>query len=261
MDEHRSAARSAPRVALVTGGARRIGAALVARLAELRYAVVIHASARAADEAEHAAQRLRETGSRAAVVVADLADAEATGALIARAAAPFGALTLLVNNASIFEFDDSTTFEATRFDRHMAINLRAPILLATRFAAQASSEDPSIVNILDQRALKLSPLYLSYTLSKAGLVTATTTLAQALAPRVRVNAVAPGPVLPNVNEGDARFVAEAAQVPLARPVPLEAIADAVEYLARARLVTGETIAVDGGQRIAWRTPDVIASMA
>ena len=256
MDEHRPATR----VALVTGGVRRIGAALVARLASRGYAVVIHASARAANEAEHAAQRLRDGGAQAAVVVADLADADATTALIAQAAAPFGALTLLVNNASIFEFDDSATFEATRFDRHMAINLRAPLLLATRFAAQASGDDPSIVNMLDQRALKLSPLYLSYTLSKAGLAAATTTLAQALAPHVRVNAVAPGPVLPNVNEGDARFAAEAAQVPLARAVPLEAIADAVDYLAGARLVTGETIAVDGGQRIAWRTPDVVASM-
>ena len=143
----------------------------------------------------------------------------------------------------------------------MAVNLRAPLLLARRFAEQASGEtDASIVNILDQRVLAPNPLYLSYSLSKAALAAATVTLAQSLAPGVRVNGVAPGPVLPNAHEGTAIFDAEVAEVPLARAVSVEAIADAVLYLANARHVTGQIIAVDSGQHLSWRTPDVLASL-
>lgn len=253
--------RTPMKIALVTGAARRIGATLAERLAQRDYAVVVHTSARSQNEACALVQRLRDGGTRASFVVADLAQADEAEGLIDTAAAAFGPVTLLVNNASLFEADDIATLDAALFDRQVAINLRAPLLLAKRFAAQANADDDSsIVNILDQRVLAPNPLYLSYTLSKAGFATATAILAQALAPNVRVNAVAPGPVLPNAHEGLARFEAEVAQVPLARPVPPAAIADAVEYLAGARTVTGQIIAVDSGQRLAWRTPDVLASM-
>lgn len=249
------------RVALVTGAVRRVGAAIVERLARRGFAVVIHASARSGEEAKDFAAALRGRGSQADHVVADLGDGAEAEALVARAANCFGPLDVLVNNASIFEADEIGTFTLARFDRTQAVNLRAPLLLAQRFALQARADrDPSIVNLLDQRVLSPNPLYLSYTLSKAGLAMATTVLAQTLAPHIRVNAVAPGPVLPNANEGGARFEAEVAEVPLRRAVPLDAIADAIDYLVDARSVTGQTIAVDSGQRLAWRTPDVLASM-
>ena len=139
------------------------------------------------------------------------------------------------------------------------MNLRAPVLLARRFAAQAdAADDPSIVNIVDQRVLKLTPQVFSYTLTKSALHTATVTMAQALAPAIRVNAVGPGPTIANIHDGEAGMAKEVAGVPLARGVPAADIADAVLYLARARSVTGQTIAVDSGQSIGWLTPDVVA---
>ena len=249
------------RVALVTGGSRRIGAAIAEALAQRGHAVVVHSSARSASDAGCLVQRLSKNGVRAASVVADLADAVSTPSLIGEATEHFGPVDILVNSASIFEADTIGTLDAAMFDRHAAVNLRAPLILARAFAKQADAAfDPVIVNLLDQRVFAPNPHYLSYTLSKAGLAAATTILAQALAPTIRVNAVAPGPVLPNANDGDARFEAEAANVPLARAVSLTAISDAVLYLVAARNVTGQTIAVDSGQRLAWRTPDVLASL-
>lgn len=251
--------RSDDRVALVTGAVRRVGAAIVERLALRGLAVVIHGSPRSEPDAVHLAQKLRDRGLRVRHVIADLGAAPDVDALVPRARDCFGPLDILVNNASIFEDDAIEGFTAERFDRCLAVNLRAPLQLARDFALQADGRrDPSIINILDQRILSPNPLYLSYTLSKAGLATATVVLAQGLAPRIRVNAVAPGPVLPNAHEGNARFEAEVAEVPLQRSVPLDAVA--IDYLVDARHVTGQTVAVDSGQHLAWRTPDVLASM-
>ena len=253
--------RSEARAALVTGAVRRVGAAIVERLASRGFAVVIHGSARSEADAAGLAQALRDRGFHVRHAVADLAESSGVETLLRQGTECFGPLDVLINNASIFEDDAIETFAPERFDRLIAVNLRAPLMLAQGFAAQADGRsDPSIVNILDQRVLAPNPLYLSYTLSKAGLAMATTVLAQALAPRIRVNAVAPGPVLPNAHEGSARFEAEVAEVPLQRSVSLEAVADAIDYLVDARHVTGQTIAVDSGQRLAWRTPDVLASM-
>lgn len=253
--------RSGARAALVTGAVRRVGAAIAERLASRGFAVVIHGSARSEADAASLARGLRARGLQARHIIADLAQPSGVETLLRQATASFGPLDVLINNASIFEDDAIETFTSELFDRLLAVNLRAPLLLAQGFAAQADGRsDPSIVNILDQRILSPNPLYLSYTLSKAGLAMATTVLAQALAPRIRVNAVAPGPVLPNAHEGSARFEAEVAEVPLQRSVSLEAVADAIDYLVEARHVTGQTIAVDSGQRLAWRTPDVLASM-
>jgi NAD(P)-dependent dehydrogenase (short-subunit alcohol dehydrogenase family) len=245
------------RVALVTGGAKRIGRAITLALAEAGFAVALHAN-RSAAEAEALAGEITHAGGRAAVVRGDLTAPDAPAAIIRDAAAAIGPLTLLVNNASIFEDDEVGSLDVQAWDRHFAINLRAPVFLAEAFAAQvpAGAGDASIVNVVDQRVRKLTPRQFSYTLSKAALHAATTTLAQALAPRVRVNAVAPGPTLPSPRQDPAQFAAQAASLPLARgPFP-EAIAAAVVFLAQADSLTGETIAVDGGQHIAWKTPDV-----
>ncbi len=248
--------RTAPRAALVTGGARRIGRAIVLALAQSGYAVAIHAR-RSRAEADALCAEIAAAGGQAACVQADLADHAAVEGLVAAAKTAIGPLTLLVNNAAEFEPDEIGRLDRARFDRHFAVNLRAPLFLAQAFAAQVlpPGADPSIVNLLDQRVYKPTPQFLSYGLTKCALLAATTTLAQALAPRVRVNAVAPGPTLPSPRQNADTFARQSNAVPLGRgPTPAE-IADAVLYLAGARSVTGETIAVDGGQRLSWQTPD------
>lgn len=243
--------------ALVTGAARRIGLAIAGRLAREGRPVVLHSSRRSAEEAELAAEAIRRQGGQAAVAVADLADAEATQRLIENAARAFGPLTLLVNNASVFEVDEAQGFPLERYERQMAINLRAPLLLSRDFAAQAPAErEGAIVNIIDQRVWRLTPRYFSYTLSKSALWTATRTMAQAYAPRIRVNAVGPGPVFPNEALGDREFEIEARGVPLGHAADVSGVVDAVVFLSKAKSVTGQMIAVDSGQHLAWRTPDV-----
>ncbi|MFT4099374.1 MAG: SDR family oxidoreductase, partial [Rhodoblastus sp.] len=176
---------------------------------------------------------------------------DGAGRLVA-AAARLGPVTHLVNNASIFEPDTAAGFASADFDRNIAVNLRAPLLLAQAFAAALPAEATgSIVNIVDQRVLRPDPLYFSYSISKAALLHATRTMAQAFAPRVRVNAVGPGPVLPNANEGQAAFDAEIAEAPLRRAVDVAEVADAVAWLMGAPGVTGQMIAVDAGQHLAW----------
>ncbi len=240
--------------ALITGAARRIGRAIALALAQSGYGVALHAN-HSRKEAEAFAGDIVGRGGRASVVLADLADDTAVRKLVPAATA-FGPLTLLVNNASEFSEDEIATLDAAHFARTMAVNLGAPLLLAQAFAAQAPrGADTSIINILDQRVLKPTPRFLSYTLSKSALHTATMTLAQALAPAVRVNGVAPGPTLPSPRQSAELFEAQARALPLqCGPTP-DDVAAAVVYLAGAKSVTGAVIAVDGGQHLSWRTPD------
>jgi NAD(P)-dependent dehydrogenase (short-subunit alcohol dehydrogenase family) len=244
----------AVRTALITGGGRRIGAAIAGALVRAGYAVVLHAN-NSRDDAERLAAAITGGGGQARVVLADLADHEAVRGLVP-AAAVFGKLTLLVNNAGEFEPDDIETLSRARFHRAVAVNLEAPLFLSQAFAAQVpEGSDASIVNIVDQRVFRPNPRFFSYTLSKSALFTATTTLAQAFAPKLRVNAVAPGPTLPSPRQTDAQFAAQAESLPLQRGPQPEDIAAAVVYLAQATSVTGVTIPVDGGQHLAWRTAD------
>ncbi|MFY7948783.1 MAG: SDR family NAD(P)-dependent oxidoreductase, partial [Gemmatimonas sp.] len=188
-------------VALVTGGARRIGRAIVERLAANGYAVAIHCG-RARDEADALAAGIVANGGRAAVLVADLVDPDAVAGLLPAAEAALGPVTLLVNNASSFLVDEVTAIDVPTWNRQFSINLRAPSVLAGALANRLpEGRQGAIVNIIDQRVWKLTPEYYSYTLTKAALLTATTTMAQALAPRIRVNAVGPGPTLPNPHDG------------------------------------------------------------
>lgn len=243
------------RVALVTGGTKRIGRAIALALARGGFAVVVSGT-HDGDEAADALHALAQAGARTGFVACDLAGADAPDALIARAAAIAGPLTLLVNNASVFEDDAPGTLTPALWDLHFAVNLRAPVFLAQAFAAQAPRDaDASIVNITDQRVLKPVPRQFSYSLSKSALDSATTMLAQGLAPHVRVNAVAPGPTLPSPRQNAAAFAAQQETLPLGRGPTPEDIAGAVLYLAHASSVSGVTIAVDGGQHVAWKTPD------
>jgi NAD(P)-dependent dehydrogenase (short-subunit alcohol dehydrogenase family) len=245
-----------PRAALVTGAARRIGRAIALALHHQGYAVAIHVRHSLAD-AESLRAEIAQARGRAAVLRADLAEHAAVATLVASARDALGPLTLLVNNASSFEKDEIGTLDVARFDRQLAVNLRAPLFLSEAFAAQAPpGADASVVNILDQRVLKLTPQFVSYSLGKSALHSATRMLAQALSPAVRVNAVAPGPTAQSARQLPEDFARQAAAVPLGRGSSPQEIAAAVVYLAAARSVTGVTLAVDGGQHLAWQTPDV-----
>ncbi|AOO83553.1 short chain dehydrogenase [Bosea vaviloviae] len=244
-------------VALVTGGAKRIGRAIVERLAEAGYVVAIHCSS-AREEADALAASLVAQGVQACVIPADLADPVAVEAILPAVEAVLGPVTLLVNNASSFLLDDVRTIDVPTWNRQFSINLRAPSVLAGAMANRLpAGTDGAIINIIDQRVWKLTPQYYSYTLSKAALLTATQTMAQALAPHIRVNAVGPGPTLPNSHDGAALMEAEIAGTLLRHKVDATEIAEAVLYLARARSVTGQMIAVDAGQHLGWRTPDIV----
>lgn len=241
-------------VALVTGGARRIGRAVCLKLASAGFDVAIHHHA-SGDEAEALAATIAGLGRRAVALKADLRDETAVRALVPQAASALGPVTALVNNASVFEDDRVGGLSRESWDRHIETNLRAPIVLAEAFAEQGG--EGAIVNLLDQKVLKPDPRFFSYSLSRSGLWWATRTLAQALAPRIRVNGVGPGPTLPSIHQTQAEFDAEAAGTLLQRSGDPEAVADAVLWLIDATLVTGQMIAVDGGQHLAWRTPDIV----
>ena len=245
-------------VALVTGGARRIGRAIVERLASAGYGVAIHCG-RSQAEAEALADAITQRGGRAVVVSADLADPAAVDSLVPAVEAALGPVTLLVNNASSFLIDEVTAIDVATWNRQFSINLRAPSMLAGALANRLpEGRHGAIVNIIDQRVWKLTPQYYSYTLTKAALLTATKTMAQALAPRIRVNAVGPGPTLPNPHDGPEAMEQEAAGTLLQRTIDPREIAEAVLYLAQARAITGQMIAVDAGQHLGWRTPDIVA---
>ncbi|HLH10503.1 MAG TPA: SDR family oxidoreductase [Methylovirgula sp.] len=245
--------------ALVTGAARRIGLRIAERLAAHGYDLAIHCSETSRKEGESAAARLAKSGRETVVIVADLIDPAAPKLIVERAERALGPLSLLVNNASIFEEDSAAAIGLDLWERHIAINLRAPVFLAQEFAARVlEGQEAAIVNIIDQRVWRPTPQFFSYSLSKAGLWWATQTMAQAFAPRgIRVNAVGPGPVLPNEPQGAHGFATEIAGVPLKHAVDESEIAEAVLYLAQARSVTGQMIAVDAGQHLAWETPDIV----
>jgi NAD(P)-dependent dehydrogenase (short-subunit alcohol dehydrogenase family) len=242
---------------LVTGAARRIGGAIAQRLAAQGFGVALHSSARSAPDARVLAEAIIAAGGRACVLVADLSVSEEVAGLVEAAVVALGPLQGLVNSASLYEPDSPGSFDPSFFDRLMAVNLRAPLQLAAAFAARLPDQATgTIVNITDQKVWRLNPRYFSYTIGKSALWAATQTMAQAYAPRIRVNAVGPGPVLPNQVEGMAGFQHEAAAIPLGASIAPEEIAEAVLYLLGARSVTGQMIAVDGGQHLAWKTPDV-----
>jgi len=253
--------------ALVTGGGQRLGAALVRALAARGADVAIHCHASRAD-AEELAAELRATGVKAAAVQADLLDRPATAGLVAAAAAALGRpLTVLVNNASIFEHDTIATATWESWDRHLGSNLRAPFELIQAFAVQAPragrdmAGEPvaraAIVNIIDQRVLKPTPEFATYTIAKMGLWALTRTAAQGLAPDVRVNAIGPGPTLRGVRQSERHFAEQRAATVLGRGTSPAEIAAAMAFILDSPGLTGQLIAIDGGQHLAWRTPDVL----
>ena len=247
---------AAVKTALVTGAAKRLGRAIALDLARHGWSIALHYNS-SEKEARATAADAATTGVKVALLKADLGRESETATLVERAAAELGPLTALINSASLFENDDWYSVTRESWDKHMEVNLRAPFVLAQAFAQQVPRDETgAIVNLIDQRVLKPTPQFLSYSLSKSGLYWLTTTLAQALAPRVRVNAVGPGPTMVNARQSQADFARQREATVLGRGAEPQDVCDAVRYLLEASSVTGQMIAVDGGQHLIWRTPDV-----
>ena len=244
------------KTALVTGAGKRLGRAIALDLAADGWNVAIHYNT-SEDEADATAQQVRAFGVHAAILKCDLAREDETATLVARAAAELGPLTALINSASLFENDSWHSATRQSWDDHIETNLRAPFVLAQHFARQLPEDaEGNIINVIDQRVLKPTPQFLSYSLSKAGLHWLTTTLAQAMGPRIRVNAVGPGPTIKNPRQSDADFARQREATLLGHGAEPADICAAVRYLLSASAVTGQMLAVDGGQHLIWQTPDV-----
>ncbi len=244
------------RVAIVTGGARRVGKAIVEDLAANGWSVAIHCNT-SEIEAEALAAAIRKSGGRTIVVKSDLGDLDGVGRVVYETASTLGKASLLVNNASIFEEDHVGSLTPGLFNRQMTINLSAPVFLTQAFAEVLDDDaEGNVVNIVDQRAWRTAPTYFSYQLSKSGLWAATRTMAQGLAPRIRVNAIAPGPALRNVRQDPAKFRMQTEAVPLRRGPELAEFGRTIRYLVENRSITGQMIGLDGGQHLVWETPDM-----
>ena len=253
--------------ALVTGAGKRLGRAMALELARRGYDVGVH-YATSADEAEAVAEEIRGMGQRAVALQADLLQEDQVQALMPDAACALGGpITCLINNASIFEYDNIGTATRESWDRHMESNLRAPFVLTQALAAQIPEPGQCdngetlahglVVNMVDQRVRKLTPEFMTYTLAKMGLWAFTRTAAQALAPRVRVNAIGPGPTLQGHRQSDSHFQRQRQTTVLNRGANAEDIVAALAYFLDAPAVTGQLLCVDGGQHLGWQTPDVL----
>jgi NAD(P)-dependent dehydrogenase (short-subunit alcohol dehydrogenase family) len=253
--------------ALVTGAGKRLGAAMALYLAGRGYDVAVHYASSHAD-ADAVVAKITAMGRRAVALKADLLVEAETETLVARATdALGGTLTLLINNASIFEYDSVQSATRKSWDRHIESNLRAPFVLTQAFAAQAPQAvadangemmaQAMILNMIDQRVLKLTPEFMSYTIAKMGLWALTQTSAQALTPHIRVNAIGPGPTLQGAQQSLAHFTKQRASTVLQRGANSADITAALGFFLDAPAVTGQLVCVDGGQHLAWKTPDVL----
>ncbi len=243
-----------PRTALVTGGARRLGRAICTALAEAGFRVAIHCHT---SETE-AARLAGEIGQAATVIQADLADESASAALIQRTTATIGPLGVLINNASAFERDEWDDATRASWDRHLEPNLRAPFVLMQAMAtALPAGAEGVVINMLDQRVWSLTPHFVSYTVSKAALWALTQQMALALAPRIRVNAIGPGPALPSARQTPEQFARQAGSVPLQHGTSPEEVGRAVLALLALPSVTGQMLALDGGQHLQWASTSTV----
>src|SRR5262245_18580477 len=243
-----------PGNALVTGAAKRIGRAIALDLAQAGWNVAVHYR-NSAEEAASAVGEIKAMGRRAVAVKADLARESEVAQIVPQATVALGPLACLVNSASTFEMDDIRSMTRTSWDHHIETNLRAPLVLSQAFAAQLpKGQTGTIVNMLDERVWKLTPSFLSYTVAKSGLWTLTRTLALALAPRIRVNGIGPGPTLPSPRQSEAQFKAQWDSMPLKRGTTPAEICRAVRFILESPALTGQMIALDGGQHLGWAQP-------
>jgi len=251
MDPHAGIAAAIPRVALVTGGAQRLGRAIALALADAGFDLAVHCRS-SVGEAEQTAAAIRARGRRAVVLTADLADEAAARGLPAATAAALGPVGVLVNNASTFERDEWHDANRASWDRHIETNLRAPFVLMQAFAlALPAAAEGVVINMLDQRVWSLTPHFVSYTASKAGLWALTQTAALAFAPRIRVNAIGPGPALPSARQTAEQFTRQCELAPLRRGTGPDEVACAALAILSLPSLTGQMLALDGGQHLQW----------
>ena len=242
--------------ALVTGSAKRIGRQIALDLAADGWDVAVHCNASLTD-AEAVAAAIRAMGRAATIVRGDLSASDVPERLMSEAAKALGGITCLVNNASVFEPDEVGGITPGSWAQHLDTNLRAPVFLSQAFARQLpDAASGNIISIIDQRVWKLNPKFFSYTTSKSALWTATRTLAQALAPRIRVNAIGPGPALPSVRMDEEEFAKQSRLTLLGRGTSPAEISSAVKFILSQPALTGQMIVLDGGQHLVWQTPDV-----
>ncbi len=249
------AGAGADRIAFVTGGAKRLGRAISLKLAEAGWDVALHYHHSGA-EAEATAADIARLGRRSFIIQADLGREAEVERLIPEIGRQFGSPTCLVNNASVFEMDKIDTATRDSWDRHIETNLRAPFVLSQAFFRQLpAGSEGNIINMLDQRVWKLTPYFMSYTVAKMGLWTLTRTMALAMAPKVRVNAIGPGPTLPSPRQTDEHFAAQSAAMPLGHGATPDEIAAAALYILSSPSMTGQMIALDGGEHLGWQVPN------
>ncbi len=245
------------KTALITGAAKRIGRQLALDLAGVGYDIAVHCNV-SRNAADDVAAEITSKGRKAVVVQGDLSLFETPDRIVGEAVAALGSLDVLINNASVFEDDEVGGISRDSWDQHLNANLRAPVMLAQAFARQLpAGESGNVINLIDQRVWKLNPQFFSYTISKAGLWTATRTLAQALAPHIRVNAIGPGPALPSARMDDAAFQRQGELTLLKRGTSPAEISAATQFILSQPALTGQMIALDGGQHLVWQTPDVV----
>jgi NAD(P)-dependent dehydrogenase (short-subunit alcohol dehydrogenase family) len=241
-----------PRAALVTGGAKRVGRAIALALAEAGFAVAVHCH-HSIEEAERVGAEIQDRGGRAVVLRADLSMEEEASALLPRAEAALGPVGVLVNSASRFERDEWNTATRESWDAHLDLTLRAAFRLIQLFGERLpQAAEGVVINILDQRVWSLTPHFVSYTVAKAGLWALTQSMALALAPRIRVNGIGPGPALPNTRQTQQQFARQSASVPLHRGTSPDEIARAVLAILALPAMTGQMLALDGGQHLQWQ---------
>ena len=241
---------------IITGGATRIGKSIALELAGYDTQIVIHYS-RSSLAAKKLKIELENLGSTVYLFKADLTNIKRTQKIIFYANRKMNGINCLINNASVFENDNLTNFSDKSFLRHININLKAPAILTRDFAKIYKGKNGSIINIIDQRVEKLTPFFFSYTLSKSGLTTLTRTSAMKLSPNIRVNAVSPGPTLKNKRQSEKHFRRQWKSTILKKKVDTKNVSSAVKFLINNDNITGQVINVDSGQRLAWKTPDIV----
>ena len=241
---------------IITGAATRIGAAIAKKLSGPKIEIVIHYN-KSKSKAERLKKELIKDGTVVYLIKADLAKEKEVQKLIKLSKSKLKYFDCLINNASLFENDKLENFTVKSWDIHLNTNLKTPALLSRAFANNIKGKNNNIINIIDQRVFKLTPYFFSYTLSKTGLYTLTKTSAMSLAPKIRVNGIAPGPTIKNKRQSEKHFKKQYLATPLRRKVDVEQICNAVDFFIKNRSITGQVLAVDSGQSLNWQTPDIV----
>ena len=244
---------------IITGGATRIGAAIAEDLANDKNQITIHYN-KSKKKAEQLRNILEKKGSKIFLIKADLNKISELNKIINFANVKMKGLNCLINNASLFENDNIKNFSISMWNKHLNINLKAPAILIKQFSKLVPNNiKANIINIIDQRVFKLTPFFLSYTLSKTGLYTLTKTSAMSLAPNIRVNGIAPGPTIKNKRQSVKHFKKQCLSTLLKKNVDIKEVCSAIKFLITSKSITGQVIAIDSGQILNWKTPDIIGT--